>query len=113
MIVIVLSLAGLLLWSVVGRLVSQSKLKIVQPADAGIVIDILVRERQSVEAGQEMRAQQTAPSAEVQNFGSFSGSWSRSALRAVSNSGSTDCTVAQNCGPWFISRRCDSSCATT
>lgn len=52
----------LLLWSVLGRLdvvasaegrlVPQSKLKIVQPADAGIVVDILVREGQSVAAGQ-------------------------------------------------------------
>lgn len=55
-------IAVLLVWSVVGRLdvvasaegrlVPQSKLKIVQPADAGIVIDILVREGQSVQAGQ-------------------------------------------------------------
>ncbi len=54
--------AVLLLWSVLGRLdvvasaegrlVPQSKLKIVQPADAGIVVDILVREGQQVVAGQ-------------------------------------------------------------
>ncbi len=54
--------AVLLLWSVLGRLdvvasaegrlVPQSKLKIVQPADAGIVVDILVREGQKVAAGQ-------------------------------------------------------------
>lgn len=59
---ILLLVAVLLLWSVLGRidvvasaegrLVPQSKLKIVQPADAGIVIDILVREGQQVEAGQ-------------------------------------------------------------
>ncbi len=56
--------AILLLWSVLGRLdvvataegrlVPQSKLKIVQPADAGIVTEILVREGESVEAGQVM-----------------------------------------------------------
>ncbi len=59
----VLSLmAILLLWSTFGRLdvvasaegrlVPQSKLKIVQPADAGIVTDILVHEGEQVEAGQ-------------------------------------------------------------
>ncbi len=59
----VLGLVGLLLlWSVLGkldvvasaegRLVPQSKLKIVQPADAGIIVDILVREGQAVTAGQ-------------------------------------------------------------
>jgi HlyD family secretion protein len=56
--------AILLLWSVLGRLdvvataegrlVPQSKLKIVQPADAGIVTEILVREGELVEAGQVM-----------------------------------------------------------
>ena len=55
-------LAILLLWSVLGRLdivasaegklVPQSKLKIVQPADAGIVTEILVHEGEQVEAGQ-------------------------------------------------------------
>ncbi len=55
-------LAILLIWSFVGRLdvvasadgklVPQSSLKIVQPAEAGIVIDILVREGQQVDAGQ-------------------------------------------------------------
>lgn len=55
-------LASLLLWSVLGqldivasaegRLVPQSSLKIVQPADAGIVVDIRVREGQQVAAGQ-------------------------------------------------------------
>lgn len=54
--------AVLLLWAVVGRLdvvasaegrlVPQSKLKIVQPADAGIVVDILVHEGQPVQSGQ-------------------------------------------------------------
>lgn len=55
-------LAILLLWSVLGRLdvvasaegrlVPQSKLKIVQPADAGIVTEILVHEGQQVHMGQ-------------------------------------------------------------
>lgn len=59
---VLLLLAVLLLWSVLGRLdvvasaegrlVPQSKLKIVQPADAGIVVDILVKEGQQVAAGQ-------------------------------------------------------------
>jgi hemolysin D len=52
----------LLLWAVFGRLdiiassegrlVPQTYLKIVQPADAGIVLDILVKEGQAVQAGQ-------------------------------------------------------------
>ena len=52
----------LLLWAVVGRLdivavaegklIPESYLKIVQPAESGIVKDILVREGQSVKAGQ-------------------------------------------------------------
>ncbi len=55
-------LAGLLLWAAVGRLdivavaegklVPQSYLKIVQPAEAGIVKEILVREGERVAAGQ-------------------------------------------------------------
>lgn len=55
-------LVCLLAWSVLGRLdivasaegrlVPESSLKIVQPADAGIVVDILVREGQPVAAGQ-------------------------------------------------------------
>ncbi len=55
-------LAVLLIWSMLGRvdvvasaegrLVPQSKLKIVQPSDAGIVTDILVREGEQVAAGQ-------------------------------------------------------------
>jgi len=55
-------LASLLTWSVIGRLdvvavaegrlVPNSYLKIVQPADAGIVKEILVREGESVSAGQ-------------------------------------------------------------
>ncbi|MBZ0130995.1 MAG: HlyD family type I secretion periplasmic adaptor subunit [Rhodocyclaceae bacterium] len=55
-------LAALLLWSVVGRLdivavaegklVPQSFLKIVQPAESGIVREILVREGQAVAEGQ-------------------------------------------------------------
>ncbi|SMB32253.1 Type I secretion membrane fusion protein, HlyD family [Sterolibacterium denitrificans] len=55
-------LAALLLWAVVGRLdivavaegklVPQSYLKIVQPAESGIVKDILVREGEAVAAGQ-------------------------------------------------------------
>lgn len=62
LIAILLLVAVLVLWSVFGRLdvvasaegrlVPQSKLKIVQPADAGIVVDILVREGQQVDAGQ-------------------------------------------------------------
>ena len=35
-----------------GRLVPQSYVKIVQPAEGGIIQDILVREGQAVEAGQ-------------------------------------------------------------
>jgi hemolysin D len=55
-------LAGLLLWSVFGRLdivavadgklVPQSYLKIVQPAEQGIVKEILVKEGEAVQAGQ-------------------------------------------------------------
>jgi len=55
-------LAALLLWAVLGRLdivavaegklIPESYVKIVQPAESGIVKDILVREGQSVKAGQ-------------------------------------------------------------
>ena len=48
-----------------------------------------------------------------QNIGSVSGACSRRAFLAASNSGNTDCTVAQKRGLWFISRKCDSSCAIT
>jgi HlyD family secretion protein len=60
--VLVALLAGLLVWSVLGRLdivavaegklVPHSFLKIVQPAEAGIVREILVREGEAVAAGQ-------------------------------------------------------------
>ncbi len=59
---LLIAVLGLLLWSVLGRLdivaVAQGKLvpatyvKIVQPAEAGIVQDILVREGQTVKSGQ-------------------------------------------------------------
>lgn len=42
-----------------GRLVPQTYVKIVQPADAGIVQDILVREGQAVEAGQVLMRMDT------------------------------------------------------
>ena len=55
-------LAALLLWAILGRLdivavaegklIPESYVKIVQPAESGIVKDILVREGQSVKAGQ-------------------------------------------------------------
>lgn len=55
-------LAGLLIWALIGRLdivavaegklIPESYVKIVQPAESGIVKDILVREGQSVKAGQ-------------------------------------------------------------
>jgi HlyD family secretion protein len=55
-------LAGLLLWAILGRLdivavaegklIPESYVKIVQPAESGIVKDILVREGQRVKAGQ-------------------------------------------------------------
>jgi hypothetical protein len=48
-----------------------------------------------------------------QNVGNVSGARSRNAFFANSNSGKTDCTVAQKRGLWFISRKCDSSCAIT
>jgi hemolysin D len=57
-------LAGLALWAVMGRLdiiavapgrlVPVSYVKVVQPADAGIIKDILVREGDTVQAGQVM-----------------------------------------------------------
>lgn len=59
---LLLFLAALLLWALLGRLdivavaegklVPESYLKIVQPAEAGIVKEILVREGESVQAGQ-------------------------------------------------------------
>lgn len=59
---LLLFLAALLLWALIGRLdivavaegklVPESYLKIVQPAEAGIVKEILVREGESVRAGQ-------------------------------------------------------------
>ena len=55
-------LGGLLLWAVLGRLdivaiaegklIPESYVKIVQPAESGIVKDILVKEGESVKAGQ-------------------------------------------------------------
>lgn len=62
-------LAALLLWAVLGRLdivavaegklIPESYVKIVQPAEAGIVKDILVREGQSVKAGQTLMRMDT------------------------------------------------------
>ncbi len=62
-------LAGLLLWAILGRLdivavaegklVPQSYVKIVQPAEAGIVKDILVREGETVRPGQVLMRMDT------------------------------------------------------
>ncbi len=62
-------LAALLLWAVVGkldivavaegRLVPQSYLKIVQPSESGIVKEILVREGEEVKAGQVLMRMDT------------------------------------------------------
>lgn len=62
-------LAFLILWAVIGRLdivavaegklIPQSYLKIVQPADAGIVKEILVREGETVHAGQVLMRMDT------------------------------------------------------
>lgn len=64
-------LAGLLVWSVVGRLdivavaegklVPQSYVKIVQPPESGIVLDILVHEGESVRAGQVLMRMDALP----------------------------------------------------
>ena len=48
-----------------------------------------------------------------QKAGKVSGARSRKAFLAAWNSGNTDCTVAQKRGLWFISRKCDNSCAIT
>ena len=60
--VLLILLLALLLWAILGRLdivavaegklIPETYLKIVQPAEAGIVKDILVREGQNVKAGQ-------------------------------------------------------------
>ncbi|KXB32582.1 secretion protein HylD [Dechloromonas denitrificans] len=62
-------LAALLLWAMLGRLdivavaegklIPESYVKIVQPAESGIVKDILVREGQSVKAGQVLMRMDT------------------------------------------------------
>src|SRR5574343_136487 len=62
-------LAALLLWAILGRLdivavaegklIPESYVKIVQPAESGIVKEILVREGQSVEAGQVLMRMDT------------------------------------------------------
>lgn len=62
-------LGGLLLWAILGRLdivavaegklIPESYVKIVQPAESGIVKDILVREGQSVKAGQVLMRMDT------------------------------------------------------
>ena len=62
-------LAALLLWALIGqldivavaegKLIPQSYLKIVQPAESGIVKEILVREGQSVTAGQVLMRMDT------------------------------------------------------
>lgn len=62
-------LAALLLWAILGRLdivavaegklIPESYVKIVQPAESGIVKDILVREGQSVKAGQVLMRMDT------------------------------------------------------
>lgn len=67
--VLVLLLAALIVWSLVGRLevvavaegklVPQSYVKIVQPADSGIVREILVGEGESVRAGQVLMRMDT------------------------------------------------------
>jgi len=64
-------LAGLLLWSIVGRLdivavaegklVPQSYVKIVQPPESGIVLEILVHEGEPVRAGQVMMRMDALP----------------------------------------------------
>jgi HlyD family secretion protein len=74
---LLLLLGGLLLWAFIGeldvvavadgKLVPQSFLKIVQPADAGIVREILVKEGATVQAGQVlMRMDAVASDADVQ-----------------------------------------------
>jgi HlyD family secretion protein len=62
-------LAGLILWAILGRLdivavaegklIPQSYVKIVQPAEAGIVKDILVREGEAVRTGQVLMRMDT------------------------------------------------------
>ena len=64
-------LAGLLIWSVVGqldivavaegKLVPQSYVKIVQPPESGIVLEILVHEGQPVRAGQVLMRMDALP----------------------------------------------------
>ena len=72
-------LAALLLWALIGRLdivavaegklIPKSYLKIVQPAEAGIVKDILVREGDTVQAGQVLMRMDTLISeADVQSI---------------------------------------------
>jgi len=73
-------LAALLLWATFGRLdivavaegklIPESYVKIVQPAESGIVKDILVREGQSVKAGQVLMRMDTLISeADTQSLG--------------------------------------------
>jgi len=67
--VLLMLLAALLLWALIGRLdivavaegklIPESYVKIVQPSEAGIVKDILVREGQSVQAGQVLMRMDT------------------------------------------------------
>lgn len=62
-------LAALLLWAILGRLdivavaegklIPESYIKIVQPAESGIIKEILVREGQSVKAGQVLMRMDT------------------------------------------------------
>lgn len=64
-------LAGLLVWSIVGqldivavaegKLVPQSYVKIVQPPESGIVLEILVREGEAVRAGQVLMRMDALP----------------------------------------------------
>src|SRR5919108_96635 len=72
-------LAGVLLWTVFGRLdivavadgklVPSSYLKIVQPAEQGIVKEILVKEGEKVEAGRGVKRMDAAlPQADVKGI---------------------------------------------